>query len=538
MNLLAERFSEQETVISELRENFTLVQAQMAHLKAEDLGWLRLQGGLGVDENTGISLDTLKEASTILREAIAGSPLPKRANDLRYSYTFGKPFIFPEVNQDADVMPSRGAKKKEQAFFDKPLNQRYAFNEEAQQMMNSSTSTDGMYLFLGDDTTREGRAIPISEITGLYLNPDFNDEVWGYQRTWTSQDSTGEVTTKVEWYLTDRFSGNVKPKSLGATGERVSVSQTKTIIDFVASPQTGFSLGIPDLMAAHIWNKKYLSNIAQGEEVNEVLGTYAAKVKVQSKAGAANVGVKTGKAGKGGPKAFAYGEGNSIDVFSSLGKTYDFDGLRPLAAMYAAAAGVSVVDLLASPSAAGASYGSAQALQPSERRSIESRREQWAAWYERLFAWGTGRSIRVTPAPLEEVEPYRKAQILGLAWNSGNIHPDEIRPEILKLAGITSRHDSSPEGVLLPNNRNSWERSDIDPKDGPAPSSGGTGTATSASSPDQGRSDGTGGAGSSLNSDTRTDTIESLLGRMQSDEKIAELTSLVERLEAAVAQVK
>ena len=532
VNALAERFESQERIISELQENFNLVQAQYAQLAAEDKGWQHLFGGNSFEKNTGIDLETLKAVSERLKESIAGSGLPKRANELRYSYTFGRAFIFPGVEQDADLRKKKGAgaPKKEQRFFEKPLNQRYAFGEDAQFRMNAATSTDGVYLFLGDNTEKTGRAIPISEITAIYLNPDYSDEVWAYQRTWDSQNAKGETVTMVRWYLTDRFEGT-KPKTIGTDPEKNKVDLTKTIIDFTVSPQVGFALGVPDLMAGEIWNKKYLTLMAHGEEVSAVLATYAAKVKVQSKAGASNVGVKTGKAGVGGPKAMAYGEGNAIDVFQSLGKTYDFGGLRPIASMYAASVGISVVDALADPAAAGASYSAAQALAPSERRSIESRRAQWAAWYERLFKWGTGETIKVTPVPLDDVEPYRKSQILGLAWNSGLVHPDELRPEFLRVAGLTSRHEEAPENVLLPNNSDSWERNDIDPNADPNSAPGGTGTTTHASSPDQGRSTGNGGADSTLNNDTRTDKVGESLKRMADEDLLARWEAVAARLE-------
>lgn len=506
-----------------LREELDLVRAQMTHLAAEDQGWLKLFGGNPFDENTGISLETLQKASNLIREGIAGSAFPKQANNLRYSYTFGKPFIIPGVEQDADAPARPGRKSELQAFFDHPENQRYAFSEEAQMSMNAATSSDGMYLFVGDNKTKTGRAFPISEVGAVYLNPEYSDDIWAYRRDWSTVNPDGETEQKQRWYFTDRFTGK-KPKTIGPPTAKIPVDLDKTVIDFKANPQLGFALGVPDLMAAHIWNTKYLTMVAHGEEVSGVLATYAAKVKQNTAKGAQAAGVKMQRAGVGGPKAFAYGEGNDIDVFSSLGKTYDFDGLRPIAAMYAAAAGVSVVDLTASPSSAGSSYGAASALQPGERRSIEARREQWAAWYERLLKWGTGKDIKVTPLSLEEPDQYRKGQIAALAWNTGLVHADEARPEVLKVAGLTSKHSKAPEGVLLPNNKDSWERADIDPKDGPA---------TSASSPDQGVSNGSGGMSSTDRNDQRTDGISEVLNQIRDEEYLNRLTELVERLEAA-----
>ena len=212
-----------------------------------------------------------------------------------------------------------------------------------------------------------------------------------------------------------------------------------------------------------------------------------------------------------------YGKDNEVDVFSTAGKTYDFGGLRIFAAFYASSVGVPLTDLTADPSAAGASYGSASALLPSARRTIEARRALWASWYSRVFKWATGKEISVVPASIDESEPYRKAQLTVLAWNTGLLHEDEARPLMLNLSGATPLHIKAPEGVKLPNN----EKYDT--------AEGGVSTA----SPDQGRGDGTGGADSSVKSDLRTDTVsaESFLHDMGRDELLDTLRNLMDVLD-------
>lgn len=508
----------------QLREELDRVKTQFDMLRYDDRGWLKILGG-GLDFKTrGLTLKTLKEVSEKLREEVAGSALPKRADDLRHSYTFGKPFIIPGV--EAPLEAKRGQKSRLRKFFLDPDNQRYAFGDEAKIAMNKASSTDGVYLFLGDDQTNSGRAFPISEVEDLYLNPDFSDEVWAYLRTWTSTNAKGEDVTKRAWYYTDRFRG-VRQASLpgGAkSDERIPVDKTKTVIDAVFNGQTGWPLGVPDLMAGQIWNEKYITMIGHGEEVSRTLAYYSAKVRTKSKSGSNNVGVKLAGAGKGSGKTVTYGEGNEVDVFSSAGRVYAFGDLKVFAAMYAAAVGVPLTDLTADAGSAGAAYGAAAALLPSARRGIEARRALWAAWYERLIKWGTGETVIVTPESIEETDPYRQAQIKALAWNTGLVHPEEARPEILKVAGMTMTEDSAPEGVLLPNNRDSWERADIDPKDGPATSTG---------SPDQGKSNGSGGTPNDAKNDLRTDGVSESLRRMQDDNFLDELRNLVERLEMA-----
>lgn len=99
-----------------------------------------------------------------------------------------------------------------------------------------------------------------------------------------------------------------------------------------------------------------------------------------------------------------------------------------------------------------------------------------------------------------------------------------MRDPILEMGGITAKHDKAPDGVLLPNNKDSWERADIDPKDGPA---------GSAASPDQGQGNGAGGTDSALKNDIRQDTIGEILQRFSNDELIEKLEAIAARIEAA-----
>ena len=487
------------TIASRFKEDLELVQAQFAQLAAEDHGWTSIFGG-NAEEDLGLDLDTLKKVSKRLKESVAGSPFPKQANSLRYSYTFSQPLIVPGMSGSTEV--TRGAPSKERKFYENRINQRYVFGKEAQYLVSTALSTDGCYLALYSESDRAVRPVPLSEIVDVLVNPDFPAEVWAYLRTWKPYSSKDP---EKRWYYTDRFVGTRKKRiaqsSNGQEGDTIAVDTDKTMVDLVVNQQVGWPLGVPDLMAGEVWNRKYIQMMNHGEEVSATLAYYAAKVRVKSKAGANSVGVRLGGTGGAG-STIATGEGNDIDVFSSAGKVYSFEGLRPIAAMYAAAAGVSVVDLMASPSAAGSSYGSAAALAPGMRRAIEARRLQIAAWEERIIKVGTGKDVQVTPSSIEEVDPYRRMQMLRLAEITGLLHPDEARPEFLYLAGITPKHAAEPEGYLQPNNEKSLKRKDIDTD------SDATGGTTTAASPGQGQSTGDGGAGSTAANDLRTDNIE------------------------------
>src|SRR5690625_3613503 len=481
----------------ELRENLDRVRQQFLRLEYENANWMRVLGG-SAQENSGPRLDLLHTISAQLREEVAGSAPPKRAEEARYAYTFGKPFLIRGLDDQQPASSKRGRKPALQRFFENPLAQRHVFSDEAKSAMHAASATDGIFLLVGNDTTKDVHTIPIHQISNVMTHPDYDDEVWAYQRKWNRtvfNNTTGvaETTTQTVWIYTDSFKG----KRVERIGDD-PVDTGSTIIDAVFNRQTGWTFGVPDLMAGQVWWKKYVTMVAYGEQVTETLAYFAAKVKVNSQPGSSNVGLKIGNAGKEKGQIVTYGAGNEIDVFSTAGKAYDFTSLRIFSSFYAAAVGIPLTDLSADPSAAGASYGSAQALQPGARRLIEARRLYWADWIKRVLKWATGEDITVTPASIEEEELYRAAQRHILAWNTGLFHEDEIRPVIARTTGIQLLQDGAPEGVLLPNNEESIQKSNPETDETPE----------TTAAPDQGQSNGSGGQDDAQKKDQRTDTIQ------------------------------
>lgn len=506
---------------AELKEGLERVRAQYLAMTADTAGWKRIFGGGSMrDDNSGLELDDLKTISEKLKEEVAGSALPKRANEARYAYTFGKPFLITGLDElNPQKPPRRGPKSKLYNFFNSETAQNAVFSEEAQAVMHASSSTNGAYLLLGEDNTKKVYTLPLSQISNTLTHPDFTDIVWAYERTWerqvTNSEGVNETQTLSQWIYTDRYDGP-RPPRIG----KVPVAQDHTIIDAVFNRQEGWTWGVPDLMAAQIWNQKYLTMIAYGEQVTETLAYFAAKVKVQSQAGANNVGLKMGNAG--GPKGqtVAYGAGNEVDVFSSAGKTYDFPGLRIFASFYAAAVGIPLPDLTADPGAAGSSYGSAAALVPGARRLIEARRSQWARWIQRVLKWAINEDVVVTPASIMEEDEYRTTQKYVMAWDTGLFEPDELRAPLARAVGIPLTHATAPKGVITPNNLDSIEAQvSAMPKQ--------------AAAPGQGKSNSTGGQSDGSKKDIRRDTISNNTENSQ----LMAMMALEDRMDALMAVV-
>lgn len=524
-NQLLELAGDNET----LKENLDRVRQQFLRLEYENVNWMKIYGGGSGQQDSGPRLDLLHTISARLREEVAGSALPKRAEEARYAYTFGKAFMIEGMDEQRPTKPKRGRKPALQAFYDSSDAKRHVFSDEAKKKMHAASATDGVFLLVGDNRTKEVHTIPVHQIADVMTHPDYDDEIWAYLRKWdrtTFNNSTGvpETKTRSEWIYTDTFKGT-KAKTIN----KEPVNPDLTIIDAVFNRQVGWTFGVPDLMAGQVWNQKYLTMIAYGEQVTETLAYFAAKVKVNSQPGSNNVGLKIGNAGKEKGQVVTYGAGNEIDIFSTAGKAYDFGSLRVFAGFYAASVGIPLTDLTADPSAAGASYGSAQALQPGARRLIEARRLYWADWYKRVLKWATGEDINVVPESIMEEDEYRTIQKVAIAWNSGLFHEDEIRPVIARYTGVQLAHDAAPEGVLLPNNEDSWQRADIDPSDDPDK------TPETTPAPDQGKSNSSGGQDDSQKKDQRQDTIQNerlteSIHRLEQDDRLDRIEEMLTTL--------
>ena len=93
------------------------------------------------------------------------------------------------------------------------------------------------------------------------------------------------------------------------------------MIDFVVNQQTGWTFGIPDLMAGQVWNRNYVTMLNHGKEVSEALAKFAMVVKSQSKAGAQSMGLKMKATGGAGNTAIL-GAGNEMGALTSARSAY------------------------------------------------------------------------------------------------------------------------------------------------------------------------------------------------------------------------
>lgn len=502
-----------ETVETIFNNNQQLVEHLAAvnqMLAREDIGWSKLSGS---EEDGGLSLDELKDWSKQLREAVVGNPHMKRGATLRRSYVWDGGIHYSNIPQE-----TRGRGPKPQQYINLPYNQKTFFGNTAREERETCLYTDSIIFYLGDDKKKTLEPIVLEQITGEYRNPDNSAEIWAYRREWSRYNAaTNKTTAEKVWYFTDIFKDKIPAgnKIKNASGELENVDPDFTLFDGSVNTQTGWAYGVPDALPALAWARIYKDFLLNGKIMSDALATFAFKATVGTKRGADNVALKMATATTPGSTATVGGV-NDLVPMSSAGKGYAFETGTPLAAVVATAIEVSVIHLTSDPGTAGASYGSASTLDLPTRLSVKSRRQWHIDYDKRVLRWLGAPDADVDFLPMIDfAEALRELQADVLRWTTGLYEAKEMKA---KIEGVDETHVKVPDGVLLPNNRESWERSDIDPKDGPASSQ-------TTSSPGQGQS--TAAGDTNLGNDIRNRGVEGM------KRQLAVIAQLIEEMEKA-----
>lgn len=505
-------FNEVADVLQDINTEDVKVQAQVQEamnrvnmmLNLEDRGWAEMYSGvISGDDVPGPDLEFVQSVSENAREMSYGSPLISRGLDLRQSYIWSKGVLISAPEESKDNKGKRGPKSRQDKFLSDAKNIRYFLSPEGFKEMEAAAYNDGHYMFLGDDSSHTGHPLPFSEIDGIYLNPDYSGEVWAYRRTYTpNEPGVKNPKSKTVWYYCDTYTGtrnNPEPGNKDAT-----VAEGKTLFVKAFNTMVGWPVGTPDALPALKDARAYAEMKNDGRVVSKANAKFVYKVKNNTAAGAQSAAAKISSS-QGVGNAAALGNNNDLVSIPQANRSYDFNGLRPIAAQVATALNVSVIHLLSDPGAAGSSYGSASNLDLPTKRAMASRQQEWVEFLERIIRWGTGLKYTVSFPSLDDPDPYREGQLQTMIWNSGLVHADEARPRMLEIGGIAPTHDKAPTGVMMPNNEKSLNRSDVDTDSTGGSSS--TSVASTAKSPDQGKTNGTGGVSDSSAKDLRNEQM-------------------------------
>jgi len=479
----------------------------VASLAFEDRGWLRLFG-LSGEHLEGLDLNEVKEISEKMRMKTGLAGLYKRGVDLDTGYVWARGINIPGTEQQK----GSGAPGALRAFYRN--NRETLFSASAQGELQKTRYTDGN-IFVLCEPGKRARVIPLKEIDGIKVNPDFPSEVWAYLRVWTP-DTQKPTEIQKRWYYTKRFDGR-KQKSFSDQAGGVIPVGSGVIVDQKFNSQTGWVLGVPDVAAAAPWIEAYNEIMQYGRVVNESLSKILFKIISASKKGAQNAAARVaGTTVHGGTAAMP--EGTDVQAINSAGKGYDFTSARPVGAEAAAALNVPLAEFLADTSAAGASYGALSALQPSVLNAKLFQQKQAIELYTEIFeAYGIP-VPEMSFDPIVEPDFYRQAQ--GLTLLSRVLSDQEYRAEGLDLLNIDGDSSKIPPLLAMRN---------VTPASADQ-------TTSSAASPDQGnQSASAGGADSGSLNDQRTDLVSEAFMAAQVDqmrELVERFQSIAERLDA------
>ncbi len=490
---------------NELMGTSLRVEEQLSNLTLmlDSQGWVDLTAY----PEDGPTLAQVQEAGRKLRSLTGlNSPIGAGAR-LRHAYVWEG-----GIHHDGIPGARQGRGTNVRAIIADPVNQANFFGAAARERQEKACYTNGHYFVIGEEARngRGGRAgtpkrlrnLPLYQITAAYVNPDDPTEVWAVRRSWSKdglQSNSGVVgvdgSLEHEWIWMYAHR-DMRPASIKYNGSDEPVQRNKVLFMEQVNRLDGWTWGLPDAIAAMAWADQHRRGVLNGLKMQEALATLAFKLKAQSAAGANAAAVKVqSNTAKGGTAAMV--DGMDVAALSTAGRGYDFDSLRPVLALVAAAIDVSVVALSSDPGAAGSSYGSAQTLDAPTRLRMMARRLIHIDFELQVLEWLGAPDAKVYYDPMVDgAELYRELQALLLPYLQGLYTPQQQRDIIDSFMGWPG--GTVPAGVLVPANKDSLPRKDID--------ADGSGVATVAA-PDQGQSNGVGGQGTDSGNDVRTDQI-------------------------------
>lgn len=499
---LVEAFEASQREVSELRESIAEVKAMMDY---DSAGWSLIAGITAGDRLEGLEIDEVQAIAEKISPRVAAGSLPKRAVDLHAGFVWGRGCYI----EGTEKPKGRGAPKAARKFFTDKTNQEAVFSDTAREELQKARFISGNVLAACNTKTKKVDRIPFNQIIGVKVDKEFPEKVIAYQRKWDTQDGTAN-SVKTRWYYTSRFDGR-RQGSFSKNGVTVQVEQDVTIVDLRVNRQVGHVLGIPDGLAGLAWSEAYGQIMQYGQVVNESLAKILFKVTNSTKQGVQSTGVKIANFGDHGGTASMV-QGQDLTAVSTAGRGYDFSQARPVSAMAASAWNVSNMDLLNDSSAAGSSYGSANALVGGNRNAMLLMQKEWADFYKDIFETMGYDRPAVMFEPFEAPDKYREMQALKLGQDG--LSDEEYRMKLLDIQDINGDPTQIPESLKV--------------------AADAAKAAVQQAAPDQGQSNGTNSGGGGAN-DQRSDTIsssEAIRREMANDDFLARFEELVQRAEA------
>ena len=521
---LMERLEGLEDQNSHLQETLTLLNSMI------DRNWYSTLGGY--DDRQGPTLEQIKTVSARNRELMALNPHVGNGLELIDAYVWGD-----GIHYDGIPGKRQGRGANIQELIDDPINQENFFGQLARKQRQTAFYCDGMAFYSGEINDGRKTIVPVSiqSIDDDYRNPENDDEIWAYRRSWKKRKPNNQPPEdKHEWIFVARHADKRgSSATLEYHGQREKIATNKVLFVKKSNPVVGWAYGLSDVQRGISWAEDYRIAMLDGKSMNASLASIWAQHKNNSVAGASAAAVTSGNMTGAGGLAHI-GQNNSLQVLPTAGQAYDFAKLLPLLANFAAGIGVSVVALSMNSGNAGGSYGAAKALDRPEQLSTKKRREYNIELDREVLIWlgAPADKLDIWFDPIIDLtEKYRGEQITELRLGTGAYEGDEIK----RMHAISDGKDPDkikpvPKGWLQPNNESKLEaEARIAAAHAPNPANGGDFAPTQGSGAKTNKS----GSGDQKSDDirgSRESRLQAILDDVKADELIELLKVLNDNL--------
>jgi hypothetical protein len=436
-----ERLARSDLQADYLNESY--VDAVRSMLQLEDAGW----NLLGTRPKEGFSLEQLRQISYQLREWSDTNPLLAHGHEVRSSYLFATGY---EIARE----DSKAIAPRYMDIINDPLNQRCVFSLQALSSNERSRYTDGNLFILWNKGLSRFSRLEFGQVYDAVYNPDDVEDLWFIMRSYTRREvniASAYMTPETElvriWYPTDTYTGSLPPTING-----FPVSRDIIVIDDRVNRHAGATWGVPDSFAAAPWALSYSSYLRDGTKLLAALAEFAWKITPKNATSATNAGAALA-ANRGAAKNVV-----TNDDIQSLPRNnaVDLSTGRPIAAMCAAALGISVALLLSDPGDGG-SFGATQTLTDPTIKTMQFRQNENEQFLLRCLAVIGMKDMDINWGDMATDSRFREQQTLTTALDTGLFWADEIREAMAELVGIELSHDKEPDGYMLSNNSLSAE---------------------------------------------------------------------------------
>ena len=380
-------------VEAQLQDHINLMQERLADLQREDAGWESLSRQFAAE----ISREGLTRNADLVRLTSIMNPLMKRGKHIRASYVFGQGCEVTARQEDDGQEIDEVA----QSFLQDEGNVDAVFGQEASTALENDLFDDGNAFIAHFVDPLDGRVqvrpFPFDEIVEIVTDPGDRFTPWFYKRVWTESTLRDGYTAltreRTAYYPALKYQPLTKLRRIGEHPVMWPGTIGGAAVYHIKVNPVGRDRmwGIGDGFAAMPWARAYKEFLEDWSMLMKALSRIAGVFKDKAgKSQAVRSSIQQAQMGPAG--GMAYTGNGEVEFPSKSGATLDSESGRPIAAMVAAALGVTVTILLADPGTTGA-RAVAETLDMPMRLEMEGRQSVHAEFRKASVGYAIEQSV-------------------------------------------------------------------------------------------------------------------------------------------------